>query len=253
MLLMLLLFAVLNVLITWLVRKILAKGVLSGIRDVVGFNFTAISGFYALLLAFVVSQALGESNDAQKDADQEGSLATVLYRQIAFFPDTAEVSLIRTQYLKYIKLVVWDEYPLMKKMQKSETTQRNFAKLFELIEQMNPPAGNAQLKAQLLLKTANELAIYRNQRLYEARAEIPRIIWLTLLLGWFITSVLSSMLNVENQNYHFTMSAMMGAFVGLLFFLIIILDHPFAGSIRTEPCGYQSILQLQNNNSSKSP
>ncbi len=133
----------------------------------------------------------------------------------------------------------------MEKMQKSEVTQKSFVQLFEIIEHLNPAEGNAQMKAQLLLKTAGELASCRNQRLYEAQAEIPRIIWLTLLLGWFITAVLASMLDVENKNYHFTMSAIMGAFVGLLFFLIIILDHPFSGSIKTEPFGYRSILQIE--------
>ncbi len=240
-----LVFASLNILVTFIVRNLIKKKKLGSFNDIIGFNFTVVSGFYALLLAFVVAEALSESSDVQKDADKEGSLAKNLFRQIQAYPDTNSIAGLKIEYLQYINLVLEDEYPQMDKGLQSESTRKAFSKVFSVIERLNPIDNFTQAKAQFMLESINDLATYRSLRVLAVESEIPNAMWLTLLVGGLITSILSALLSVENLRYHLFINGLMGAFIGLLFFLILILDHPFSGSLKVEPNGYKDILILE--------
>ena len=67
--------------------------------------------------------------------------------------------------------------------------------------------------------------------------------YFALFTGWLITSLLSALINIENKSYDSFIICLSGAFIGLVFFLIISLDHPFAGSIRIEPSAYNDLLK----------
>jgi hypothetical protein len=246
-LLLILLFAGLNIFITYIIRKRIQKNKPGLFNDVVGFNFTVVSGFYALLLAFVIADALSNSSDVQKDADKEGSFAKNFYRQIRSYPDTNNIAGIKKEYLRYVNLVLEDEYPKMNAGQQSESTHVSFTKVFDLVEQIKP-TETTQAKAQFLFQSINDLSTYRSLRVLAGTSEIPFAMWLTLLVGALITAVLSALLSVENFRYHLFVNALMGAFIGLLFFLILVLDHPFSGSIKTEPAGYKEILKMEKEN-----
>jgi len=213
-------------------------------NEVTGYVFSVVAGFYALVLAFVVFQALDGFNSVQRDADIEGSLAKSLYRQIKYYPDTANVSALQKEYMVYVNLVVDEEFPKMEKIERSPATTRSFGNIYERIVRLNPAEHNTEDKAVIMLSHLNELAKYRNLRILAGDSEIPLIMWITLLLGWFITMIFAALINVENQRYHLFVNGLMGGFAGLIFFLIIILDHPFTGSMSVTPSGYEQIVEM---------
>jgi Ca2+/H+ antiporter len=244
---MLVFFAVLSLFITYFFHKYIRVKVMNAHNELTGYAFSVVAGFYALVLAFVVFQALDEFNGVQRDADIEGSLAKSLYRQIKYYPDTVNGNILKKEYGRYVDLVVNEEYPNMERLQKSIPTAEAFGNVFEMIERLDPAEHNTQDKAAIMLSHLNELAKYRNLRNLAGDSEIPAIMWLTLLLGWFITMIFASMINVENLRYHLTVNALMGAFAGLIFFLIVILDHPFTGSMKVEPTSYEQVIQMEAN------
>jgi Ca2+/H+ antiporter len=242
-------FAAISLFITFFFHKYIRVKVMNAHNELTGYAFSVVAGFYALVLAFVVFQALDEFNGVQRDADIEGSLAKSLYRQIKYYPDTdtATTAALKREYIRYVNLVVNEEYPNMEKLQKSMPTVEAFGNVFEMIERLNPTDHNVQDKAAIMLNQLNELAKYRNLRNLAGDSEIPGIMWLALLLGWLITMIFASMINVENLRYHLTVNALMGAFAGLIFFLIVILDHPFTGSMKVEPTSYEQVIQMEAN------
>ncbi len=230
--------------IAWTVRRYIRIKVLNAHNEATGYIFSVVAGFYALLLAFVVFQALDSLDGIQRDADIEGSLAKSMYRQISYYPDTADIAALKKEYTNYINLVVKEEYPAMAAMKGSEATVNSFSRVFMLTEKLFPPDVNAQEKSNIMFQHLEELAKYRSLRVLAGDSEISFIMWLCLLLGGLLTLIFTGLLNVENQRYLLLLSGLMGAFLGLVFFLIIILDHPFSGSISVEPKGYQQVLKL---------
>lgn len=243
--LMFLFFMLIGILITWLFRKYFRVSIMNAHNEATGYIFSVVAGFYALILAFVVFQALDGYNSVQRDADIEGSLAKSLYRQIKYYPESSASSALETDYIRYVNLVTNDEYPKMSRLQKSEETVQAFGVLFEKIEQLKSEDYNLQNKAWIMQEQLNELAKYRNLRTLAGDSEIPIIMWIPLILGWVITMAFAAMLNVENQRYHIFINGMMGAFTGLIFFLIILLDHPFTGIMKVNPTTYQQILDME--------
>jgi ABC-type multidrug transport system fused ATPase/permease subunit len=246
MFLLILFFAGINIVVTGLSHRfLLGKTQEEKTNEITGVIFSVVTGFYALLLSFVVFQALDKYNNVQKDADTEASSAKSLYRQIKHYPDTAVVSALKKEFMNYAKLVVTEEYPYMENKKQSELTLNSFEKVFEIIEKLNHTNDSIKLKAPSMVLSVVELSKYRSLRILAGKVEISNSMWITLLIGSLIIAILASLLNIKNHRYKLFLFGLMGAFIGLIIFLIITLDHPFAGSIKIKPSGYETILKME--------
>jgi hypothetical protein len=95
-----------------------------------------------------------------------------------------------------------------------------------------------------MLGQLNELATYRSLRQLDADSGISIEIWVPLLIGAFILLVSALMIDVESIRLHMTVSAMLGIFIGMVIYIIILVDHPFTGKIRIEPTGYRDVIKM---------
>jgi hypothetical protein len=244
MFLMLLFFALGGGLSTWLFRKFIRVKVLRSHNEVAGNIFACAGGLYSLLLAFVVFLVWDGFNDASSHADMEFSVAKGLYHDIEYYPDTTESKKIKEVYLIYAHNVVTEEYPAMRQLNPIPlSSKKAFDNLFIEIEQLQPQNINLNARSDEMFRHLNELATARSLRQLSASSGIPFELWLPLLIGGLITLAFVTMLDIENVRFHIFLSAMLGAFIGLVIYLIVILDYPFSGYLSIQPTGYQEILQ----------
>ncbi|MEI7583092.1 DUF4239 domain-containing protein [Runella sp.] len=230
---------------TFLFRRYIKVKVLKSHNEVTGFLFTAITSFYALLLGFVVFVVWGQLNDLQGNVSQEGSSAFGLYRDIKFYPDTTESKQLMKVYLDFVFDVIDDEFPNMARMQASQKTLESFNQVFYKMERINP---KNQFQLQLVTEMfhhLNELATYRGLRTATVEMEIPSPIWWPMMLGAIITIVCAMLLDIENSHIHIGLNALFGIFIGMFFFIIIELDHPFTGSLSIQPDSYMQIFNME--------
>jgi len=237
----LLLFTALSAGGTWFFKKYIRVRYLRAHNEVVGYVFSVVGGFYGLLLGFVVFFVWDALNQAQADASREGSLARAFYRDIRYFPDTVETKPLMDSYLKYVDFVVDEEYPTMERLEPlgalSRATFNDVFRQMELLYVHEP-------KVEPMFSNLNELATYRSLRQTDASAEIPVEIWVPLLLGGLITMLFATMINMQSTRLHIMVNGLLGAFIGLVFFIILILDHPFTGQIKIEPTEYGIIKKM---------
>lgn len=66
-----------------------------------------------------------------------------------------------------------------------------------------------------------------------------------LLAGGVLVLVFATILDVENRRLHLLANGLLSTFIGLIIYIILILDHPFAGSLRMEPTDYQEIMIME--------
>jgi Ca2+/H+ antiporter len=246
MLLLILFFAGLNVFVTVFTRWFQARKIQDKTsNEITGYIFSVVAGFYALLLSFVVFQALDKYNNVQKDADTEASSAKSFYRQVKHYPDTAKTYGLKMEFLNYVKLVVREEYPAMAKWEKSELAHNSFEKVFEMTAKLNQTADSIKPATSLMVQNLIDLSKFRSLRQLAGDVEISQRMWEVLLIGGLIIAILASLINVKSRRYHLFLNGLMGAFIGLIIFLIITLDHPFAGSVKIKPDGYSLILNME--------
>jgi len=237
-----LLFAGIGIAGTYLFRKYGKQNYKRGHNEIVGFIFAVLGGFYGLLLGFVVFLVWDSANSAQTNAGKEGSLARGLYRDIKYFPGTAEVKPLMSSYMLFVHSIVEKEYPGMEKMEPYSTFNRKyFNDVFIEVEKLDAH----DTRVAQMFHNLNDLAIARSLRELDGSSEIPREIWLPLIIGALIILYMAILVDVESRRLHITVTGLLGGFIGMVIYIIIILDHPFTGKMKIEPTEYNTILQME--------
>lgn len=236
------LFTFINVTITYFFRRYQQAKKLRYSSEKVGEFLGLLGGIYGLLLGFVVLLVYDSFNDAQAKANQEQSLARSLYQEIRYYPDTAKTVPLMKLYLDYVHSVIEDEYPAMEKMDTlADKNNKHLNKVYIEMEKLN----SADPKTAFMIMHLSEMSMYRSLRVLGASSDIPLVIWLPLLIGYLILIVCSLFLHIESSRMHLFVTGMLGAFIGLVIFIIVSINHPFTGDLRIDPDIYKSILQMQ--------
>ena len=244
-LLCMLAFSLVAVTGTVIARKYVNSRVKKGRNEIVGLIFGVLGGFYALLLSFVVFLVWDSFNQAQNNSNLEGSLAKGLYRDIRYFPDSAKIRPLMVAYLNYVHEVLDNEYPAMERLDSLPPGyRRSFNQVFIKMELQN----TNDLRIDQMFRHLNELATSRSLRQLYATSAIPVEVWYPLMAGTLIIMLLATLLDVQSYRLHITVNGLLGAFIGLVIYIIITLDHPFTGKIRIDPVEYKTILKMSEDN-----
>ncbi len=230
---------------TVIFRKYLNINILKSHNEVTGFLFTGIASLYGFLLGFVIFVVWGKFNETQTNVGQEGSFAFGLYRDIKFYPDTTESKKLMVIYLDFVYNVVDEEFPNLARKESSKKTLESFNKVFNKMERLNP---KTQFEIQLvgeMFRHLNELATYRGLRTSSQDVEIPNPMWWTLVMGAIIAILCAMLMDIENRNVHIVLNTLLGMFIAMFFFIIILLDHPFTGSLSIQPDSYMQIYNME--------
>ena len=91
----------------------------------------------------------------------------------------------------------------------------------------------------------NQLDTYRGLRTTSIETEIPAPIWLPIIFGAFITMIFAMLLDIESVRMHVSINALLGVFIAMFIFIIILLDHPYTGAIGIKPKAYKEIFTLE--------
>lgn len=237
-----LLFATMGVGGTFLYRKFIRLNMRRAGNEDIGSVFGVVGGLYGLLLGFVVFLVWDSSNSAQTNANREGSLALGLYRSIRYYPDSSRIAPLLNAYKAYVYHVVHQEYPRMEAMQPFTKEDRQaFNNVYNYLEKVN--TGDSRMEQ--MFRQLEELATYRSLRHLDAVTEIPGAVWLALLAGGFLVLVFAMILDVESSQLHLVANGLLSSLIGLLIYMILILDHPFTGKLKIEPMEYRQILVME--------
>jgi hypothetical protein len=95
-----------------------------------------------------------------------------------------------------------------------------------------------------MFEQLNELATYRSLRQLDGDSAMSLEIWVPILIGAFILLLSALMIEMESMHLHMTITAMLGVFIGMVMYIIILLDHPFTGVISIEPTGYRDVITM---------
>lgn len=227
---------------TLLFRKHIRLGAHRSGNEVVGEVFATVGALYGLLLGFVVFLVWDSFNEAEVNASREGSLAKGLYRAIRYYPDSTRIAPVVQAYNQYVYHVIHHEYPRMETMQPfTKEDRRAFNNVFRNLEKINGEDG----RIDQMFRTLNELSTYRSLRQLDAVSEIPGAIWLALLVGGTLILLFCMVIGGSNARLHLMANGLLSIFIGLIVYIIIMLDHPFTGAVRIEPTDYQQILIMQ--------
>lgn len=83
----------------------------------------------------------------------------------------------------------------------------------------------------------------RRERLASVSTQLPPIIWSVVFGGSVLNLSLMWLFVVENKRLHDLLTAILACLLGLLVFLLAVMDFPFRGEFSVGPDSFEMILE----------
>jgi hypothetical protein len=224
------------------VRRRVAWETLAENNEQGGVLFSVVGTIYSIFLAFLVVVAWDSLGDAEQSVAEEGATVLSLHRDFGALPEPSR-SRLRGAVEVYARAVVDDEWATMARGDESDVAHERLDELWSLFLGVEPVTPKEQAIYAEAFTRLNELAKQRAVRVLTSEAAIPTVFWLLLLFGGVATIGFTYFLGMRSAAVQLTLTGVMTAMICSALFLIVVLDHPFAGDVRAEPTAFLRALE----------
>jgi Protein of unknown function (DUF4239) len=198
-------------------------------NDLAGFVLAIVGVIYAVLLAFIAVAVWQNYTDVDNLVQMEANLVDDLYRDtISLPPQTAQQ--LRLNLFDYTETVVRKEWPhMMAAMPSHLKGWRDLDSFHLTLAEFKPQDGPTLAVQTEMLATLDKLYDVRRGRFHAASSGLPTIVWCNLVVGAAILVLFSYLFGAPRLAMHAAMVGLLGASIGLVLILIVLLDNPFLG------------------------
>jgi Protein of unknown function (DUF4239) len=203
-------------------------------NDIVGFYMAGVTVLYAVSVGLLAIGAWATYSDVQGKTDHEAAVLAGLYRDISVYPEPAR-SIMQDDLRRYAREVIDVGWPLQRRgivLNNEGEVLSDFQDHFMSFEPQNE---RQKILAAEAYRTFNELTESRRVRLNSVSEEMPGPLWALVLAGAFICIAVSWFYHTENFRMHFWMTVLFSSLLGLLIYLVAVLDNPYRGKVSVTP------------------
>jgi hypothetical protein len=224
------------------VRRLVRAETLKMHNEIAGFVFGVLGAAYGVLLGFAVLQVWEQWSAADDRAAIEEGLAESIHRHIRNYPNAEAARPLLAQYERYVRSVIEAEYPAMAKHRMDEINDDEFQAVWAAAGQLKPATVPEEGCFANIFTLLGDLSMQRELRLQSARGEVPTPLWYALLIGGVGTIAFSWLFTADKFSMQAVMVSALAIALILPLYVIVLLNHPFSGSVRIEPDGYRELL-----------
>lgn len=216
------------------VRWKIPKTKLKDSHDVVGFAYGVVGVIYAVLLGFTVVNVQERFNEAVHVSESEANSLADLYRDAEVLGPPYNAA-IREKILKYIKLVLEEEWPLMQQGTVPQSVIEDVRSIWYEYYKIEPKTEREKIWLAESVSKLNEFTSLRLKRIYNSSDTLSPIMWALLYIGAAISIGFLSFFWVENLKLHIIVVTSVAALIGFMLYLIQALDSVYWGDISVRP------------------
>ncbi|HXC57431.1 MAG TPA: hypothetical protein VNU97_19185 [Rhizomicrobium sp.] len=227
------------------VRKFIHGHVAEGHNDVLVPMFLTAGVIYAVLLAFIVIAMWESYDNAKANTAQEASLLVPLYRDsLNMAPEKGVV--MRSLLREYAEGVIagWGHFRVT--AQGAPAARLTVDKIILFYGNLTPATRVREFIAQQYLETLNQLLLARNTRLLQAAETLSWVMWVASVGGGIVTVGMSFFLYMDRPKFQVGITSVLSLLIGMLLFIMVILERPFLGPLGIEPEPFEASLKLFN-------
>ncbi len=233
-------FMLVSILLARVSRRVAPPDMLREHNELTGFVFAAISVIYAVILGFIAIGVWERFTDAEATTYREASNLTIVYRDAASLPQGAP---LRRDLRLYAHDVTTRGWKAMSSGNVSDVTEDEAERVSRDVNAFDPHnAREANLHQQMIAAMAASLAA-RDQRVTEDATGLNGLMWVTVILGGFITVGFTYLFGFKESFMQAAIVGTLAFLIGLVIFLTMSLDYPFRGSIHVAPDALERALK----------
>lgn len=229
-------FVAISLFFLFLAKKFCKPLLFNEVTDYGQIFASAIGVMFALILAFVAVATWQNYDKVDDDVHREANCLHNVYRNLNAYPEpfrSKMAELVR----QYVQCVIDDEWLKQSKGLQDETAHRIITDINAAILSFNPHDNREIALHQETLRVVSEYRGLRHNRLIGARPNLTPPMWITLIGGTILFLIFLCFFDIPCFRHHAFMIGMFGAFVALVYCLLIVYNYPFTapGAISPEP------------------
>lgn len=186
---------------------------------------TVVGLVYGALLGFTVVVGWQEFLSAEVNVADEASTLTTMCRQTVAMPQP-EQSQMREQLRKYAGAVQGPEWGKQNFDRISNRGRAAITDMYRIVGSQQSSAASSAIN-QDFLGRLTVLASDRSTRILYAKPRIPSLLWCSLIFGGLVLITLTGFLRLTSNRGHQILTGAVSVLLGLLLYLVLVLDHPF--------------------------
>jgi Protein of unknown function (DUF4239) len=197
----------------------------------------------SLLLAFIAVSVWESFGAAEAAVVEEANTVSALARDLAVY-DSEQSKDVRRLLRDYADRVVKVEWLDMQHGRANVEVWNSFDRMYLAIGAIEPDTPRREAVLSEIWDRTNELLEQRRSRLLTSESKVPRTLWTVALVGAVLTIVTTFVL--PPTRFHLWMIGLVTVSIGLVFFLVVAMDRPFAGNESISPEPFQiAIANMQ--------
>jgi hypothetical protein len=235
-------FVVFSLACLYLVKKFCKPFLFNDVTDYGQIFASAIGVMYALILAFVAVATWQNYDKVDDGVLKEAATLHNVYRNLGAYPEPFR-SQIQECIRQYVQCVIKDEWPKQAHAQQDETAHRLVTHINASILSFNPRDNREMALHQETLRNVSEYRALRHDRIIGGRPNLTPSMWITLVGGTLLYLIYLCFFDIPCFKHHAFMIGMFGAFVALVYCLLLTYNFPFTdpGTISSAP--FRNLLE----------
>ncbi|MET0481426.1 MAG: hypothetical protein ABWZ27_00755 [Aestuariivirgaceae bacterium] len=202
-------------------------------NTIAGVALSTISLFYAVLLGLLALAVYQNYTYADQTTELEAASIIALGRNAHMYPAPVGDQ-VRAILIRYIDEETGPGW-LMQKVGKSSPEGAGLVdELGHLLQGFNPGTTGEQALHDNTLRLFSDFVDRRQQRIDASETSIPGILWFVVLTGAAVNAVTLWLFDLDRQT-HFVIGGCLSLFIGIIVYMLAMLDQPFSGDLGLLP------------------
>lgn len=193
---------------------------------------------FAVLLGFMVSDAMQRFEGARATVQQEAASLADVFQLAHGLPDPQK-TMIHTLCSDYANLVVSEEWPLLARRKTSKLTWWTYDRLWQTCTGLQPKNQAESNIQQSILQAITNLGDNRRLRIEALHNGLSPVLWGILIVGGITTILFTYFFGLHNFRMQIIMTAIVSLVICLNIFLLACFDDPFSGDVMVLPTAFQ--------------
>ena len=209
-------------------------------NEVVSYFLAAVVLFYGVMVGLIAVGVWEQFSSTDEKVALEASSLAALYRDVSAYPEPTR-SRLKTDLRQYTQDVIHRSWPLQRKGIIPVQTNDDLWKIQTDLAAFEPDAYSEGLLHEEALHAFNRLVELRRMRLHSVESGLPAAVWVVVVLGAMITLSMGWFFQTVSFAVHFWMVTLTATLLGLIIWLLVVMDHPFLGQVSIGPEAFEQV------------
>jgi hypothetical protein len=209
-------------------------------NDLVSYYLSTAGVFYGITLGLIAVGTFTTFSEIDRGVSKEAALVAALYRNVSVYPEPAR-SELRGLTEDYTRFVIDEEWPRQRKGIVPLEGAGRITRLQQALGAFNPTAEREKILQAEALSQFGRLMEERRLRLQSVQSGLPATMYMVVIIGALLNIMVSWLFVVGNFKLHAMLNMLMAALLGLLVYLIAVMDNPFRGEFSVGPDAFESV------------